>query len=333
MIITKADEKIAVAHPVICIYAPPGTGKTSLGYSAHDPILIDADAGAHRAINRRDTLRVENWNDIRELTDDESVLASYKAIAVDTVGRVLDHLVDDIARTDPKRAPGGTLDIKGWGLLKNRYRNWMTTLRMRGKDVLLIAHNKEDKDGDRRIDRPDIAGGSLSEVLKLADLIGYLYVDNKRRFLDFSPTEARIGKNPGQWQPLEIPDGVSARRFMADVFDRARAALGNLSEEYQETIRIIDSYLATIAATSTPADLTKLGLSITDLPVMAGKQVKPAFKARVDALGFVMSKQANGKGLVSAPAVPQTSQQPTAQEASRVNAELDAEAARVEEVV
>jgi hypothetical protein len=99
-------------------------------------------------------------------------------------------------------------------------------LRGLGKDVLLIAHDKEDKDGDTRIVRPDIVGGSYAEVMKVADFVGYLQMSGKDRVLDFNPTDRWIGKNPAGWAPFKLPPVAKAQEFMAELFDEGPEALG-----------------------------------------------------------------------------------------------------------
>jgi hypothetical protein len=193
--IIKATDAIDVPHPVFLIFGQPGICKTSLGYSMREPLLRDYDHGAHRAANRRDTLAIETWADVAE-SNSADALAAYSSVIEDTVGRCLDLITADIAATDPKKAPGGNLSQQGWGVLKNRFRQHIATLRALGKDVLLIAHDKEDKDGDTRIVRPDIVGGSFGEVMKVADFVGYCYMSGRDRVLDFSPTDRWIGKNP-----------------------------------------------------------------------------------------------------------------------------------------
>jgi hypothetical protein len=146
MKIVKSTESIAVDHPVIGIYGQPGIGKSSLGYSAKDPLTLDFDNGAHRAVNRKDTWIIERWSDVGEL--DADALAPYSTIIVDTVGRLLDLLSADIIESNPKMGRDGSLTLQGFGTLKSRFRQWMTQLRLMGKDVVLIAHAREEKDND-----------------------------------------------------------------------------------------------------------------------------------------------------------------------------------------
>lgn len=255
MKIIKATEAIPVAHPVFLIFGQPGILKTSLGYSASDPLLLDFDRGAHRAINRRDTLVIESWADVAELIEHQEALDPYATIVIDTVGRCLDTMTADIIRETPKYGPGGNLSMQGWGVLKKRFQTFMATLRTLGKDVVLIAHDKEDKDGDTRVVRPDIAGGSYGEVMKVADFVAYAYMAGKDRVLDFNPTDRWIGKNPGGWAPFKVPAPAKATTFLADLMNQGREALGHISEESAHITQQVETWRAKLAGLTTAAQL------------------------------------------------------------------------------
>lgn len=255
MRIIKATETIPVDHPVFLIFGQPGIMKTSLAYSAKDTLLLDFDRGAHRAINRRDTLVIDTWADVSELIEHPEALAPYATIAVDTVGRCLDVMTADIIRETPKYGPGGNLSMQGWGVLKKRFQTFMATLRALGKDVVLIAHDKEDKDGDARVVRPDIAGGSYGEVMKVADFVAYAYMAGRDRVLDFNPTDRWIGKNPGAWQAFKVPAPAKATTFLAELIDRGRDALGHISEESALITQQIEAWREKLAGLTTAAAL------------------------------------------------------------------------------
>lgn len=285
--ILKGTDSIPVEHPVFMIFGQPGICKSSLGYSAKEPLVLDFDRGAHRAANRRDTLLIETWGDIAELMKSPDVLAPYSTIVVDTVGRCLDFIIADIANTEPKKVQGGNPTQQGWGTLKNRFRNWMSQLRLLGKDVMLIAHDKEDKDGDLRIVRPDIVGGSYSEVMKIADFVGYVYMAGKDRILDFNPTDRWSGKNPGQWKPFTVPPVSKAQDFIAKLYDDGRSVLGALSEESANVIRLVDDWRAAIDAYNTAEDCTKAVAQINkvNLPLVQ-VQAKRLLQDRAKVLGL-----------------------------------------------
>ena len=284
--IIKATEPITVEHPVFLIFGQPGIGKSSLGYSCHDPLLLDYDKGAHRAVNRRDTLAIDTWADVAELVAHPEVLAPYSTVVKDTVGRCLDVITADIAATDPKKAPGGNLSQQGWGVLKNRFRSHMAALRALGKDVLLVAHDKEDKDGDTRIVRPDIVGGSYSEVMKIADFVGYLYMSGKDRVLDFNPTDRWIGKNPAGWQPFKLPPVEKAQTFMKDLFDRGREALGKISAASAEIATVVDDWREQIETFTSAEECTRAVSEIQKLPTVSQAQVKRLLMDKAKALEF-----------------------------------------------
>ena len=250
MRIIKATDSIPVDHPVFLIFGQPGIMKTSLGYSCKEPLLRDYDKGAHRAANRRDTLLIDTWADVVE-SNAADALAPYSTVVEDTVGRCLDLITADIAASDPKKAPGGNLSQQGWGVLKNRFRQHIAALRSLGKDVLLIAHDKEDKDGDTRIVRPDIVGGSYGEVMKVADFVGYAYMNGRDRVLDFNPTDRWVGKNPAGWAPFKVPPVAKAQDFMAGLFDLGRAALGSISEESAHIAQQVATWRAKLGELTT----------------------------------------------------------------------------------
>ncbi len=147
--------------------------------------------------------------------------------------------------------------LQGWGALKNHFRQWIAALRGLGKDVLLIAHDKEDKDGDTRIVRPDIVGGSYAEVMKVADFVGYLQMSGKDRVLEFNPPDRWIAKNPAGWAPFKLPPVAKSTEFMAELFGKGREALGNLSEASAVLMRQVQTWRDTINGYATADEFNK----------------------------------------------------------------------------
>lgn len=291
MKIIKATDAIPVDHPVFLIYGQPGICKSSLGYSAKDPLTLDFDRGAHRAANRRDTLLINAWPDASDLASHVEALAPYSTIVTDTVGRCLDMIIANLAITEPKKCPGGNPTQQGWGTVKTSFRNWMNTLRSLGKDPVLIAHDKEDKDGETRIVRPDIVGGSYAEVFKIADFVGYVYMSGKQRILDFNPTDRWIGKNPAQWQPFEVPPVGKATDFLARLIDDGRAALGNISEASAAITRLVDGWRGKIQAFRTVDAFNRDIPEIKQLPMVVQQQVAKILMDEADRQGIPFDKE------------------------------------------
>jgi hypothetical protein len=274
MRIIRGTETIEVSHPVFAIFGQPGIGKSTLGYSTSKPLALDFDQGAHRAANRGDTLQIGSWADVKELMATPTALEPYATVVVDTVGRCLDLITADIIAKNPKDGRGGSLSIQGWGVLKTRFRLWITQLRAMGKDVLLVAHDKEEKDGDTRIVRPDIAGGSYGEVMKVADFVGYAYMVGKDRVLDFSPTDRWVGKNPAGWAPFKIPPVAKAGTFMSELFDKGREALGSISDESANVTNQVETWRTTIAGFTVAQQYNEAIPKIYTLSAIIQPQVK-----------------------------------------------------------
>lgn len=231
--ITRAADPITVDRLNVCLYAQPGIGKTSLAFTADTPLLLDFDQGSYRAANRKDVVQVADWRDVAGITADD--LAGYSTVVLDTAGRALDVLAADIIRRNPKMGRGGALTLQGYGQLKSEFVAFLKLVNGFGKDVVLIAHMDEQRNGDEIIERLDVQGGSKGEIYKAADAMGRIAIRDGKRVLNFSPTDAAFGKNPGQLDPLPIPhkDSPEFATFLADVIAQIKERLNTLTAEQQ----------------------------------------------------------------------------------------------------
>jgi hypothetical protein len=234
--ITRAQDPITVDRLNMVIYGPPGLGKTSLAFTAEAPLLLDFDRGSHRAVNRKDVVQVDTWGDVANITADD--LAPFKTVIVDTAGRALDAITADIIKTDPKGHKNGALTLPGYGVLKTRFTTFLRVLNSFGKDVILIAHMDEQRNGDDLIERLDVQGGSKGEIYKAADAMGRLSMVNGKLLLRFSPSDAAFGKNPGQLPALDVPNFSSPEfdGFLGRVISDTKARLNELSEEQKAAV-------------------------------------------------------------------------------------------------
>lgn len=229
--VTKSDEIIKVDTICTTIYSQPGLGKTSLAFTSSRPLLLDFDKGAHRAHDRKDVVQVSQWSDVAGIKADD--LKGYDTIVLDTVGKALDCLAADIVKSGAKFAYGGALNQQGWGQLGVRFGAYLRLLRSFGKDVILISHMDEQKDGDGIKERLKISGGTKDLVLTDSDVIGRIFIHNRQRSIVFSPTETAFGKDPAQVGTVEIPDVSDPMfsTFMTDMTNRIKDGLNSLSEE------------------------------------------------------------------------------------------------------
>ena len=209
-IVDVAEKRVETLNVVL--YGKPGTGKTTLALTASKPLLLDFDNGAHRAAGRvgKSGVDVESWADIEEMTAED--VAPFDTIIIDTVGTALDSIAADILARDPKMGVGGySLSLQGYGMLKGRFRDWLSRMRRMGKHVVMLAHTVEEqrKDGDN-VERIEAAGSSKQEVYRVAELYGDIDVNEKgHRILSFDMTTTKLGKNCGiPPQAISLPDRV-----------------------------------------------------------------------------------------------------------------------------
>ena len=233
LVVTKSTDPITRSTIIVAVYGYPGAGKTTLGFSADAPLLLDFDLGAHRTQFRGDAVQIEKWSDVASLSAED--LKPYKTIIVDTAGRCLDVMSLDIMAEDPKtRTRTGQLSLGGWGALKSRFAAWLRELRSYGLDVVLLAHGVEKSDGDDLILRPDVPGGSYGEIFKVADGVGYLRILNAERVLAWDPQDRFVGKNPGMIAPAAIPNMEEAPLYLGGLITIIKDRMGNISNDAAE---------------------------------------------------------------------------------------------------
>ncbi|TZF84545.1 ATP-binding protein [Pedobacter sp. BS3] len=178
------------------IYGQPGLGKSTLGLSAPTPLHLDFDRGVHRInpAHHKDTLQVDTWEDVQEVLKDD--LSAYKSIVIDTAGKMLDFMSLYLIKTDPKLGKAdGSLTLQGYGARKIMFINFLKQVEFLGKHLIFIAHDKEDKDGEQKIIRPEIGGSSSGDLVKELDLVGYMEAKGLKRTISFNPCEKFYGKN------------------------------------------------------------------------------------------------------------------------------------------
>lgn len=227
--IVPASEPIKVEQVVVTLYAVPGVGKTSTGFTAEIPLLLDTDRGAYRSAFRRDSVQPKTWEDIAGITRED--VAPYRTLVMDTAGRALDLLAADIIRREPKMGRGGALTLPGFGKLKSEFVAYLNLVRGFGLDVVLIAHSDEKHQGDDLIERIDMQGASKQEVYKSSDAMARLLIHGGQRWLSFSPTDTSFGKDPAGFGRVQVPDFSQAPTFLADLIRRLKESLNAMSEE------------------------------------------------------------------------------------------------------
>lgn len=242
-----------------CLYSPPGLLKTTLAFTARDPLLLDFDHGVHRAEFRRAFVHVERWKDVADMNSAD--LEPYKTIIVDTAGRALDSLAGSIIDRNPKMGNvAGGLTLQGFGQLKSEFAAWLQRLRSFGKDILLVAHMTEEKRGDDTVERLDMQGASRQEVYKSADFMGRLAIERDGTItMNLSPSDTGFGKNPGNLpvQRFKTPIEPSSRH-MEKIFEMTKARINAMTKEQQIVSEALEQWRDRVVAAADASALTAL---------------------------------------------------------------------------
>ena len=234
------------------IYGVPGGGKTTLALSAPRPLLIDTDNGVTRVERRLwpDTVQVKSYDDVLAVVLHED-LSAYDTLVIDTAGKLVDYMSDYVMGKNPAfRQADGTLTQKGWGAIKTVFKELFRHMEKLGKNLIFVAHEKEDRDGETRLLRPDIAGSAKNDLIKELDFMGYLDIVNDKRTLHLSPTAKFYAKNSlgiagclSLWDTKEKPN-----TFLTDMlFDKVLEAKKEQAEKQKKYDALLKKLKAVIA--------------------------------------------------------------------------------------
>ena len=237
------------------IYGQPGIGKTTLALSSPDPVLFDFDGGISRVnkAHQCPTLQVKSWDEALAALDElEKGETPCKTIVIDTAGKMLDYMSEYIMRNDPKmKMRDGSLALKGYGQRKVMFTNLIKRISLMGKNVVFVAHEKEDKDGDVRRVRPDMSGSSLGDLIKELDLVGYMQAYGKERTICWTPNEQYYAKNTCNLPEFEkVPVIIDPQGGIAGENDYLTKTFAGYAEYLKQQAKIGEDYTNLLAQIS-----------------------------------------------------------------------------------
>ena len=292
--IVTSMQPLNVENIITFIYGDPGTWKTTLGFTARNPILFDFDKGAYAAgAFRKDSVQISSWSEVARFTAQD--LQGYDTIVIDTVGRALDMLTEQLV-TDSKNVRRGSTDLsmQGYGKLKTQFVNWLKMLRGMGKDIVLLAHAKAgtNDDGDAT-HAPDVQGSSLSEVYKVSDLVGFLTIENERksevRRLNFVPSSHYYGKDRGRIGNITLLPMQNAPNQLANIIQATKDHINSLSAEAAKAQKELDDLRNDLLDAETTSDLDELKADL-DKSHPLYKEMALSVMSRSKSLGFIYDK-------------------------------------------
>lgn len=279
------------------IYGQPGVGKTTLALSAPNPVLIDADKGMYRVEKRFQvpSLPLTEYSALLTLLNSDE-LNSFDTIIFDTLGKLVDRMGQHLTKVNPKNKQGdGSLSMKGWGALKLEFQKLLKKAEEKNKHLISVAHEREDKDGDTRIIRPDVSGSSGKDILKELDFMGYMEMRGNRRTISFTPCEKFYAKNSLRLEScLDIPDTDEGNDFIERVIingtQKRLAEEQDMLEEYQT---LLEAHQTAINNISSAEEANTFLQALKDFtPIWDSTRIaKKKLQEKTNALGLVYNKE------------------------------------------
>lgn len=163
------------------IYGHGGVGKTTVGATAPNPVLLDFEGGSKyfglRGIGI-DVAVINTWADVREafvkIRD-----SKYESVIIDPIGEAMEKLYNDMIEKKLTKLVqhDGQPTMAGWGYLKDNMRRFIKSFRDMDKHLILIAHVDEKADDEGAIKkRPMIRTKLAQELINLVDMVFYMEV-------------------------------------------------------------------------------------------------------------------------------------------------------------
>lgn len=197
----KPSELTAKPGIVAMVYGSPGSGKSTLACSAPNAVMIDTDGGVMRinGAHQIPTLQVKNWEQIVDAMAEVKQTPEIESVIIDTVGKMLSFMEEYIKRTATGKKieinRDGSLSLKGYGKRKQMFIDFIKSITTLGKNVIFVAHDKEETRGEDTVIRPEVGGSSTNDLMKELDLVGYMEMNGNIRTISFTPTDRFYAKN------------------------------------------------------------------------------------------------------------------------------------------
>lgn len=302
--IIPADQALNISAIITYIYADPGLGKTSLGFTADNAISFDFDRGAHRTgeLRRGAVIPVQQWSDIENIKEHD--LAHFNTVVIDTVGAMLECIKTHLLKTSTNRQSDGALKLKAQGLANMKFKQYINTLLSFGKDVVFIAHASEDQNGDQVIYRPELGGKNRNELYRIADMMGYMTTvttgeGKNARVINFKPSPTHHAKNSGglggETGEVWVPDLKENPNFLAGLIKDAKAHINTLTPAQLANIKAQDelnNFIQSCNEALYASDLNQLTETLkNDEGHLYFHNMRQAIVARAKKLGCIANKE------------------------------------------
>lgn len=175
----------------------PGIGKSTLALSAPNPLHIDVDFGIDRIEPRyrKAYIQPKSYDEILgDLTPIN--LQDFDTLVFDTGGKLISLMSLWAIKKDPKYGQrDGSLSLKGYGFVGKEFVRLMDYCFYElQKNIVIVFHATEEKDGDNTRLRIKVEGQTKNNVWEPMDLGGFVEIYGNDRTIGFSNCERYFAK-------------------------------------------------------------------------------------------------------------------------------------------
>lgn len=207
----------------------PGIGKSTLALSAPNPLHIDVDFGIDRIEPRyrKAYIQPQSYDEILgDLTPIN--LQNYDTLVFDTGGKLISLMSLWAIKKDPKYGQrDGSLSLKGYGFVGKEFVRLMDYCFYElQKNIVIVFHATEEKDGDNTRLRIKVEGQTKNNVWEPMDLGGFVEIYGNDRTIGFSNCERYFAKGTRGISGIrKIPDlgPTGPNDFLTKLFDEYNA--------------------------------------------------------------------------------------------------------------
>lgn len=181
----------------ILIAGYPGIGKSTLGLSAPKALHIDVDFGIDRIEPRyrRPYIQPKTYEEVLGDLKPANV-SDFETLVFDTGGKLIQLMAPWAIRNDPKNGRrDGSLSLAGYGVVGKEFVRLMDYCFYElDKNIVVLFHAIEDKDGDSTRLRLMVEGQTKNNVWIPMDLGGFMEMYGNDRTLGLSNCERYYAK-------------------------------------------------------------------------------------------------------------------------------------------
>lgn len=280
----------------------PGIGKSTLALSAPKPLHIDVDFGIDRIEPRYRVPYIQpaNYDEILADLKPEN-LVDFETLVFDTGGKLISLMSIWAIKKDPKYGQrDGSLSLKGYGFVGKEFVRLMDYCFYElKKNIVIVFHATEEKDGDNTRLRIKVEGQTKNNVWEPMDLGGFVEMQGNYRTIGFSNCERYFAKGTrGINGVIQIPTLTeqSANDFLTRLFEQYNAKARKEADEAAEKKATYDAAMSvgiSILEKVTDADSANAAIpefSKIDHALTSKRELNRAWSSKMIDLGLAYDK-------------------------------------------